>query len=92
MGATPPVRAAVVRDPRTIGSLIVVAAALLDSEGGGRVVTLEQLIKKMHELRGGKLVFDMADVQAVLPTLSHCLCRTRAGWYWRRRCAPGPFS
>jgi len=68
----------------TIISLIVVAAALLDSELRGGAFTFEQLVKKMRELLGHRAL-DAVDVQAVLPDMSHYLARLRNGWQWKRR-------
>src|SRR5258707_15725620 len=45
----------------TIISLIVVAAALLDSELRGGTFTLEQLVKKMCELLGRDRALDVVD-------------------------------
>jgi hypothetical protein len=86
MGAAPAMRSTSVPNRGTIISLIVVAAALLDSELQGRCFTFEQLVNKMRELPGRDLGFDVVDVQAVLPGMGHCLAQSRDGWQWKRRC------
>ena len=73
------------QDRRTIPSLIVVAAALLDSELRGRAFTFEQLMKKMRELAGRDRAVDAVDVQAVLPDMGDCLAKSWSGWQWKRR-------
>ena len=86
MGAAPPMRARSLQNRRTIPSLIVVAAALLDSELRGRAFTFEQLVKKMRELAGRDRAVDAVDVQAVLPDMGDCLAKSWSGWQWKRRC------
>jgi hypothetical protein len=86
MGAAPPIRARSLQNRRTIPSLIVVAAALLDSELRGRAFTFEQLVKKMRDLPGRDRAVDAVDVQAVLPDMGDCLAKSWSGWQWKRRC------
>jgi len=73
-----------VRDRDTVASLIVVAAALLNSEMRGGAFTFEQLMKKMRELLGrNNLVLDVVDVRAALPGIAYCLARAWGGWRWK---------
>jgi len=74
-----------VRSRRTIASLIVIAASMLDREGRGGVFTFEQLLRKMRELLDPNLTLDVADVQAVLPDMGDYLAKARGGWRWKRR-------
>ena len=83
MGATPPARSKPVHNRDTVMSLIVVAAALLNSEMLGRTFTFEQLVKKMRELLGRNLVLDVGDVRAALPGMGHCLAKAWGGWRWK---------
>ena len=64
-------------------SLIVVAAALLNSEMLGGTFTFEQLVKKMRELLGRNLVLDVVDVRSALPDMRHCLAKAWGGWRWK---------
>ena len=83
MGAAPPARSRPVRNRDTVMSLIVVAAALLDSEVRGRVFTFEQLVKRMRELLGRDAVLDVVAVQTALPGMGYCLAKARGGWRWK---------
>jgi hypothetical protein len=83
MGAARPARSRPVRNRDTVISLIVVAAALLDSEVRGRPFTFEQLVKRMRELLDRSLVLDVADVRAALPGMGYCLAKARGGWRWK---------
>ena len=83
MGATPPARSSPVPNRDTVISLIVVAAALLDSEAPGRAFTFEQLVKRMRELLGRNKVLDVVAVQTALPGMGYCLAKARGGWRWK---------
>jgi hypothetical protein len=87
MGAAPPLRSRPVRDRDTIRSLIVVAAAMLDSERCGRSFSFRALIDKMRDLLERGLVLDPADVQAALQEMGACLTRTWTGYRWNRGAA-----
>jgi hypothetical protein len=86
MGAAPPMRSRSIPNRATITSLVIVAAALLDSELRGRAFTFEQLLKKMRELAGRDRALDAVDVQAILPDMGDCLANSWSGWQWKRRC------
>jgi hypothetical protein len=83
MGATAPTRPVFVRDRGTVVSLIVVAAALLDSEMRGGTFTFDQLVKKMRELLGRNRVLDVGDVRTTLPGMGYCLAQAWGGWRWK---------
>ncbi len=85
MGVRPPLRARPVQNSETIGSLIVVAAVLLDADMHGGVFTLEQLLKKMRELLRPGRTLAADDVRAVLPGMGHCLATVGGRWRWKRR-------
>jgi len=85
MGSRPPGRPRPVDNPAKLASLIVVAAALLDSEARGAVFTFDQLVKKMRELLGRDGDLELAAIQAVLPSLIHVLVPARHGWRWKGR-------
>jgi hypothetical protein len=85
MSVRPPLRARPVQNIETIGSLIVVAAVLLDTDMHGGVFTLEQLLKKMRELLKPGRTLAADDVRAVLPGMGHCLHTVGGRWRWKRR-------
>ena len=87
MGVRPPVRSQPVQNRETITSLIVVAAALLDTELWGGVFTFEQLMKKMRELLRPGQTLATDDVRAVLPAMGYCLA-TAGDWGWWKRRVP----
>jgi hypothetical protein len=84
MGVRPPVRSQPVQNRETITSMIVVAAALLDSERLGGIFTFGQLMKKMRELLRPGQTLAVDDVRAVLPDMGYCL-GTVGGRWWKRR-------
>lgn len=77
-----PLRSRPVRDRDTIRSLIVVAAAMLDSERRGRSFTFRALIERMRDLLDRGLVLDPVDVQVALPEMGAFLTKTWLGWRW----------
>ena len=85
MSVRPPLRARPVQNSETIGSLIVVAAVLLDADMHGGVFTLEQLLKKMRELLRPGRTLAADDVRAILPGMGHCLAAVGGRWRWKRR-------
>jgi hypothetical protein len=85
MSVRPPLRASPVHNVETIGSLIVVAAVLLDADRHGSVFTFEQLLKKMRELLKPGQTLAADDVRSVLPGMGHCLNRVGRRWRWRHR-------
>lgn len=85
MSVRPPLRARPVQNNETIGSLIVVAAVLLDADMQGGVFTFEQLLKKMRELLRPGRTLAANDVRAVLPAMGHCLAAVGGRWRWKRR-------
>jgi hypothetical protein len=85
MSVRPPLRARPVKNNDTIGSMIVVAAVLLDADMHGGVFTLEQLLKKMRELLRPGRTLAADDVRAVLPGMGHCLAAVGGRWRWKRR-------
>src|SRR5262245_31419646 len=88
LGALPPVRPRSVDNPAHLASLIVVAAALLDSQAKGVPFTFDQLVKKMRELLGRQGNLDIVGVQAMLPSMGHCLAPVRGGWRWKGHRGP----
>jgi hypothetical protein len=88
LGALPPVRPRSVDNPARLASLIVVAAALLDSETKGAIFTFDQLVNKMREVLGRPGDIDIVGVQAMLPHLSYCLASARSGWRWKSHRGP----
>lgn len=73
MGVRPPVRSQPVQNRKTITSLIVVAAALLDAELWDGIFTFEQLMKKMRELLRPGQTLAADDVRAVLSDMDRGL-------------------
>lgn len=89
MGVRPPVRSQPVQNRETITSLIVVAAALLDTELWDGIFTFEQLLKKMRDLLRPGQTLAADDVRAVLPDMGYCLA-TMGGRWWKRRAPAYP--
>lgn len=81
MGSAP-LRSRPVHDRDTIKSLIVVAAAMLSSERGGRSFTFRALVDKMRDLLDHGWVLDPVDVEIALPEMGAFLTRTWIGWRW----------
>lgn len=88
MSAAPPLRSKPVRDRDKIKSLIVVAAATLNSEKRGRSFTFRALIARMRALLERGRVLDPVDVRAALEEMGPYLTKTWRGWRWKR----GPAS
>jgi hypothetical protein len=76
-------RAGFIPNRHTITNLIVVAAAMLDSELWGGSFTFDQLVKKMRDLLGPDRSLDIEAVEAVLPDMGFCLAKSFGGWRWR---------